>query len=171
MNGGPIVQNGYVVADLDDAIRFWIEHTGIGPWTVFRNVTLDGTYRGTDTSVTFDVAMGYSGDLQIELMAISSSTPSPYANDDGSPKLGHHHVARLSDDLEADVDAAVDRGLRVLFRAGNEATRVAYLESPEQPGLVFEYIQGHGMREMLDAGIAAARDWDGTNPVQEFGSA
>lgn len=169
MTGGQIVQNGYVVSDLDAAIAHWIEHTGIGPWTVFRGVTLDGQYRGEDTSVTFDVAMGYTGSLQVELMAITSSTPSPYAFDDGTPKLGPHHVAWLSDDLDADVAAATARGLQVLFRAGNEATQVAYLESPDQPGLVFEYIQGHGMREMLDAGIAAARDWDGTDPVREFG--
>ncbi|UGT55897.1 VOC family protein [Nocardia asteroides] len=42
----PIMQVGYVVTDLDAAIAHWLEHTGIGPWTVFRGVRLDGTYRG-----------------------------------------------------------------------------------------------------------------------------
>ncbi|EGD53404.1 VOC family protein [Gordonia neofelifaecis] len=166
---GQIIQNGYVVDDLDATIAHWVKHTGIGPWTVFRGVTLDGRYRGEETSVTFDVAMGYTGELQVELMHITSTTPSPYADENGTPKLGPHHVAWLSDDLDASVAEATGRGLEVLFRAGNEATQVAYLESPDHPGLVFEYIQGPMMREMLAAGIAAARDWDGTNPVQELG--
>ncbi len=75
----PAVQMGYVVADLDAAIDHWVTHAHVGPWTVFRGVTLNGRYAGADTVVTMDVAMGYHGDLQIELMKITSSTPSPYA--------------------------------------------------------------------------------------------
>jgi len=169
MTSGAIVQNGYVVDDLDDAVDHWIRTTGIGPWTVFRNVTLDGEYRGEATTVTMDVAMGYSGELQVELMQITSSTPSPYADDDGSPLLGPHHVAWISDDLDGSIAAAERNGLSVLFLAGNEMTRVAYLESADQPGLIVEYIEGGMMRELIAAGVAAARHWDGTHPVRELG--
>ncbi|WP_174316872.1 hypothetical protein [Gordonia malaquae] len=48
-------------------------------------------------------------------------------------------------------------------------TRVAYLESADQPGLIVEYIEGGMMRELIAAGVAAARHWDGTDPVRELG--
>ena len=34
-----------------------------------------------------------------------------------------------------------------------------------QPGQLFEFICGPDMRAMCEAGITAARDWDGTDPV------
>lgn len=163
---GEVIQNGYVVADLDDAIEHWLEHTGIGPWTVFRDVTLHGNHLGEETVVEMDVAMAYSGSLQIELMQITSDTPSPYADPDGTPRLGLHHIAWLTDDLDGVVADATRRGLRVLFRTGNASMRVAYLDSEQAPGVIFEYIEGASMPELLRAGIAQSRDWDGTDPVR-----
>ncbi|ONM48062.1 VOC family protein [Nocardia donostiensis] len=162
----PVMQVGYVVADLDAGIQQWVEHTGIGPWTVFRGAKLDGRYAGRDTTVTMDVAMGYTGELQIELMQITSSTPSPYANETGVPKLGPHHIAWITDDLDASVAQARERGLDVLFAAEGPGTKIAYLQSAAEPGVVFEYIQSDGMREMVAHGIEQARTWDGSDPVR-----
>ncbi|AVP68031.1 VOC family protein [Rhodococcus hoagii] len=165
----PAVQMGYVVADLDAAIDHWVTHAHVGPWTVFRGVTLNGRYAGADTVVTMDVAMGYTGDLQIELMQITSSTPSPYANSAGEPLVGPHHIAWITDDLDAALADARGRGLDELFVAEGPGTRVAYVHAPGQPGVVFEYIQSAGMREMLAYGIEQARTWDGSNPVRSIG--
>lgn len=165
----PIMQVGYVVDDLDEGIRQWLDQAGVGPWTVFRGVTLDGRYRDQDTTVTMDVAMGYSGEVQIELMQITSSTPSPYATGDGQPLAGPHHVAWITDDLDAAVESARGRGLEVLFRAANPSTQVAYVHAPDRPGVIFEYIQGEGLREMVAYGIEQSRTWDGSDPVRTFG--
>lgn len=162
----PAMQVGYVVTDLDSSIAHWVDHAGVGPWTVFRNATLHGRYAGQDTTVTMDVAMGYTGNLQIELMQITSSTPSPYASESGEPLVGPHHIAWITDDLDESLAAARERGLEVLFAAEGPGTRVAYLHSPAQPGTVFEYIQSDGMREMVAHGIEQARTWDGSDPVR-----
>ncbi|MFE3442708.1 VOC family protein [Nocardia sp. NPDC059180] len=163
----PVMQVGYVVADLDVSIQEWVQNTGIGPWTVFRGARLDGRYEGADTTVTMDVAMGYSGEVQIELMQITSATPSPYADESGALKLGPHHIAWTTDDLDASVEQARERGLTVLFAATGPGTKIAYLQSPAQQGVVYEYIQSDGMREMVAYGIAQARTWDGADPVRE----
>ncbi len=162
----PAVQMGYVVADLDAAIDHWVTQARVGPWTVFRGVTLSGRYAGADTVVTMDVAMGYTGDLQIELMQITSTTPSPYTNAAGEPHVGPHHIAWLTDDLDEALASAHRRGLEELFVAEGPGTRVAYVHSPAQPEVVFEYIQSAGMRAMLEYGIEQARTWDGTDPVR-----
>ncbi|RVW02725.1 VOC family protein [Rhodococcus xishaensis] len=165
----PAVQMGYVVADLDAAVDHWITGARVGPWTVFRDVTLHGRYAGADTVVTMDVAMGYTGALQIELMQITSSTPSPYTDGAGEPLLGPHHMAWITDDLDESLASARSRGLEELFVAESPFTRVAYVYSPAQPGLVFEYIQSAGMRAMLEYGIEQARTWDGSDPVRTIG--
>lgn len=165
---GQIDQIGYLVDDLDAAIAFWVDRFGVGPWTVFRNVALDGVYKGQAGVVTIDVGLSYQGDIQIELILATNDTPSPYRDAAGTRLLGIHHTAHIVDDLDAAVARATGDGLRVVFEASNPATRVAYLAADSQPGLLVEFIQGPGMREMADAGIAAARAWDGSNPVLEI---
>lgn len=91
--------------------------------------------------------------------------PSPYRSDDGRPLLGLHHLAHIVDDLDAAVNDAVAGGMELLFTAQNPATRVAYLQVPGEPGQLFEFICGADMRAMCEAGIEAARNWDGSDPV------
>ena len=162
---GAIDQIGILVENLDASIDSWISHSGVGPWTVFRNVTLDGEYRGQPTRVTMHVGLSYQDGVQIELIEATNDAPSPYRSDDGERLLGLHHIARIVDDLDAAVGAAVEGGMELLFTAHNPATRVAYLRAPGQPGQLFEFICGADMRGMCDAGIAAARNWDGADPV------
>ena len=164
---GPIDQIGYVVDDLDHALAARQAGLGLGPWTVFRGSTLHGIYRGTAAVVTMDVALAYQGKTQIELIHVRSDTPSPYADSRG-PKRGAHHVAWIIDDLDRAVADAGRRGLAVVFAAANDAVRVAYLEHPDEPEILYELIEGEQMRAMMDAGIAATAAWDGRNPVMEI---
>lgn len=162
---GAVDQIGFLVEDMDASIARWIDHSGVGPWTLFRNVTMEGEYRGAPTQVTMAVGLAYQDDIQIELIQVTNAAPSPYRGDDGRPLQGLHHLARIVDDLDAAVATAVEGGMEVVFTAHNPATRVAYLRVPGEPGLLFEFICGADMRAMCEAGIAAARNWDGSDPV------
>ena len=162
---GPIDQLGFVVEDLDRSLSGRMRALGLGPWTVFRGVTLDGRLRGRPTRVTIDVALAYQGDVQIELIQPVGDAPSPSRGTDDEPLCGMHHMAWIVDDLDAAVANATARGLSVVFEASNPSTRVAYLEAEGDAGTLYEFIEGAGMREMVAAGIAAARRWDGSDPV------
>lgn len=118
---GAIDQIGILVDDLDASINRWISHSGVGPWTLFRNVALDGQYRGEPTRVTMHVGLSYQDGVQIELIEATNDAPSPYRADDGSRLLGLHHIARIVDDLDAAVETAVAGGMEVLFTAHNPA--------------------------------------------------
>lgn len=163
---GPFDQLGYVTADIDRAVALWTAKLGVGPWTVFRNVRLTGTYRGAPAEVGIDVALAYRGTVQIELIEPADDAPSPYRDAAGALRLGAHHVAWVVADLEAEIVRCARQGLAPIFRAGNAASQVAYFE-PE-PGVILELIEGAGMRTMIDAGIATAAAWDGSNPVTEI---
>ena len=162
---GPIDQIGMVVDDLDSSIARWLSTMGVGPWTVFRNVTLNGSYRGRDTVVVMDVGLAYQNDTQIELIHVTNGAHSPYLDGSGKPLSGLHHLAWMVDDLDAAVAGAQSDGLRMVFRAENPGTRVAYLEAEGEAGILFEFIESPGTRQLVQDGIKATRNWDGSNPI------
>ncbi len=162
---GRIDQIGIIVEDIDAAIQSWMSRLGVGPWTVFRNAKIQGEYRGEATSVTFDVAMGYQGETQVELMQIKTGLPSPYRDDAGNLLYGMHHIAWVVDDLDAALEKAKADGMKLVFRGETPGTRVAYFEIDDQPGMMFEFIESPMTRGLMDSGIAATKNWDGSAPI------
>ncbi len=162
---GPIVQIGYLVENVQEGIAFWSKQLGIGPWMEFRNVTMEGTYRGQPTSIRMHVALGYQGELQIELIEPVNDAPSPYRGADGKVLLGIHHIAWLSDRLEDSVQPMLESGCTIALMAENPTTRVAYLENPAAPAVLYEFIESTATAELIKQGIATSRNWDGSNPV------
>lgn len=165
---GPITQIGLVVEDLDASIDRWIKTMGVGPWTVFRNVMLQGQYRDEDTVVQMDVGLSYQNDTQIELIHVTNGAYCPYLDADGKALAGLHHLAWIVDDLDVQQSKAVADGLKLVFRAESPGTRVAYFEAPGEDGLLFEYIEGEGTRQLIAEGIVKSRDWDGSEPLFEI---
>ncbi len=167
---GPIKQIAYVVADVDASIQQWIKLTGVGPWTVFKNTVMNGNYRGFATTVKMNVGLSYQDGIQIELIQTLSKTPSPYQDANGQPLIGMHHIAWHSRDLDSDVARAQQRGLSTAFSASNGVVRVAYMESPESPGMLLELIEAAPViLDSFAAGLKATDEWDGlSQPVQIF---
>jgi len=164
---GPIRQIAWVVENLADSVQHWLRVSGLGPWTCFHNVALSGSHRGEPTRVRMHVALGYQEGMEIELIEDLGAGSSPYRDAAGRPLVGMHHVAWFSDDVAADIVRGRERGMSLTFEAANEVTRVAYLEDVREPRLVFEFIE---MNEMMRAGLkarlAAARNWQGEEPVR-----
>lgn len=167
---GPIKQIAYVVDNLDASIQQWIALAGVGPWTVFKNTSMHGDCRGVATTVKLNVGLSYQDGMQIELIEVISKTPSPYQDAAGRPLVGMHHIAWHSRNLDDDVAQAQSRGLQCAFVASNGMVRVAYMESPQAPGLLLEFIEAVPL--VLDgfaAGVKASEEWDGVSqPVQIY---
>ncbi|WP_044873004.1 VOC family protein [Pseudomonas sp. LFM046] len=163
---GPIDQLGYLVDNLDQGMDRWVQRLGVGPWTAFRDVVLDGRYRGEAVQVEMNVGLAYQGDVQIELIEVVQDSASPYRDAQGRPLLGLHHIAWVVDDLDRELARLTSNGLQVVFEAHNPATRVAYLEDSAEPGVLFEIIQGAGMRDLIRNGIAVTKSWDGSQPIR-----
>jgi hypothetical protein len=164
---GPIRQIAWVVEDLEASVANWLRASAVGPWTCFRNVAMSGTFRGRTATVRMHVALGYQDGMEIELIQDLNTGPSPYRGADGTPLIGMHHVGWFSDDVAADIARGRERGLAVCFEAANAVTRVAYLEDPREPKLLLEFIEMNpAMQAGLDSRLAAARTWNGSDPVQ-----
>lgn len=168
---GPIRQIAWLTEDLDAATAEWRTFAGIGPWTVYRNVVLEGRYQGQPARVTIDVALSYQDEMQIEIIRPHGQGPSPYHDESGRVRVGMHHVAWLVDDVATAKQAAAAGGLDILFEAeaGGGATRVAYLQAPDDPAMLLELIEATpATLGGFEAGVAASRHWDGVSAGQEF---
>lgn len=166
---GPIRQMAYVVEDVHASVAQWLRGTGVGPWFVFRNVAMAARYRGRDSTVCMDVALGYQGDIEIELIQPTSFSDSPYVGADRRALLGPHHIAYFTDDLAAATQRAVKQGLDQVFYAHNPVTQVAYFELAGAHGVRYELIQytSEGLAGWQGR-LRAAHDWDGAEPLREF---
>jgi catechol 2,3-dioxygenase-like lactoylglutathione lyase family enzyme len=166
---GSIKQIAYLVDDLEASVANWTRYSGIGPWTLYKNVTLAGWWKGQDTTIVMDVGLSYQDELQIEIIRPVSKTISPYQHDDGRTKIGMHHMAWMTDDFDADVAKARSRGLTMCFTASNAASKVAYFENPNEPGILFEFIQVNPViQQAFDDGVAASRNWDGREAILQI---
>ena len=64
-----IRQLGYVVSNLEESLKYWIEILGVGPFFMIEHCALrEQIYRGRHSAVDVDIALGNSGDVQIELI-------------------------------------------------------------------------------------------------------
>ncbi len=76
---GPMIQQGYIVPDLDAGMAHWLAR-GVGPWYVIPAVTIDGFHYGKPTTCHITAAFACSGDQQIELIApLEGSGPNIYS--------------------------------------------------------------------------------------------
>ncbi|MBP2276995.1 MULTISPECIES: VOC family protein [Sphingomonas] len=168
---GPIMQLAYLPSDFDAAIRHWTEVVGVGPFFLLENIQLgDMTYLGQPTDAVISVAIGYWGDLQIELIRPENDSPSIYTGA-YAVKDQLHHVCILVDDIANARSALLDAGATVLIEGKvGDSGAVIYADPGAGPGHIVEYVKP------MDGGLAlfammrdAARDWDGSDPLRKIG--
>ena len=152
----PIRQVALVVRDLDAAVRHWWDVLGVGPWTVYTLAPprlRDCVYRGEPADFSLRHALGWSGEVQIELVQPLAG-PSIFADHLARHGEGLQHLGRYVDDHPAAVQDYLDRGFTPLQSAcgfGAEGDGAfAYFEPPGGNGLVVELISAPKVRIQPD---------------------
>ncbi|MGH0033840.1 MAG: VOC family protein [Myxococcota bacterium] len=141
----PIDQVGYVVRDLEQALRTF--GPLFGPFVTMESA-LEGTnYRGRRSDVTLRMAFGRSGPLEVELIEwVSGDSPHKEALDRCGE--GVHHVRFKVEDLARFRSRLEAEGFEVVWSHGFPGSDIewAYLEGPaERGGLMLELYQNpHG---------------------------
>ena len=169
---GAIAQNGYVVRDIEAALKHWTEVLGVGPFYVFDKVELENfTYKGQPSNLAMKVAMANSGDLQIELIQQLNDAPSMYKDFLDAGHEGLQHVAYWTTEYQALYDRALSLGFRVGHegQVGGPKGRFAYFDAQAHPGTVIEISDISGNKRSLFEFIKkASQGWDGENPIRRF---
>ena len=108
---GPIRQNGYVVRDVEAAMKHWTEALGVGPFFYFERVPIeDFRYQGEPSPIEVSIALANSGPLQIELIQQRNDAPSMYRDFLQAGHEGLQHVAYWTRDFDADLERALAGG-------------------------------------------------------------
>lgn len=165
---GPIMQWGFLVKDIEAAMRSWVEHFGVGPWWGYRNVRLQSDFRGARTEVHMHVGLAYQNGVQIELIQQLNDVISPYRFfHDTASAQALHQLSYIVPDLDAALARAAAAGLREHGVMRNDFARYVYLDHPAMNGLVVELMQSDPDYVASCAACAAeAASWDGSNPYR-----
>lgn len=108
---GKLFQLGHVVPAIEPAMASW-RIAGVEDWQVLRDFPVhEWHYRGVKTSVPIDLALAWSGDVQIELIAPRDDAPSMYQEFLAQhPEGGLQHYGFRPEDYEATLAKALARG-------------------------------------------------------------
>lgn len=165
---GAIRQAGYVVRDIEAALKHWVDVWQVGPWFYVDRLPVTGfRYRGEAADLHISVALANSGPLQIELIQPRNDAPSMYRDFLRAGREGLQHFCYWPEDY----DAMLSRALEAGYRIGQDGTSgrgpFVYLDTETHPGTVIELAEFGATRRRVFAGIeAAARDWNGRDPVR-----
>jgi hypothetical protein len=170
---GEVRQNGYVVRDIEAALRHWTRTLGVGPFFYFERAPItDYHYRGTPVEMDVSIALANSGALQIELIQPRNDAPSTWSDFLRVGREGLQHVACWTERFDEDTQRLAKLGYEVAQSgcSGGADGRFVYYATEAHPGTVVELSEVSGAKGRFFAHIAhAAREWDGSEPVRRLG--
>lgn len=168
---GDVMQLAFVPSDFEAGLKHWIEVIGAGPFFLLPNVSLPGgRYRGEASEPVFTMALGYWGDMQIELIRPENDAASIYRGDYGvTDRL--HHVCVLVDSIGEARARCGDVGAEIIFEAPvGDTGGVIYADPRSGPGNLVELLEPQpGTKELFAMMRDAARNWDGGDPLRSLG--
>ena len=191
---GNLIQIGYVVTAIEAVMHYWATTLGVGPWFYIERLSVpDFTYMGEPSAVDLSLALANSGTMQIELIQQRNDASSMYRDfQEDIDTYGEHvydhagvqHLGYGTYDFARTVGQALAAGYWVAQQGtGGARGPFAYLRPDgvcqchrtrhcrfvggDEVGTVIEVMDLSYGRAELFAGIAAAaRDWDGRDPVR-----
>ncbi len=169
---GEIRQNGYVVRDIERAMKHWTEVMGVGPFFYIEKVPVeDFRYRGEPSDIEMSIALANTGALQIELIQQRNDAPSMYRDFLDAGNEGLQHIAYWTETFSDDMARLEGMG----FKSGQSGHigrdgRFVYFQAEDHPGSVVELSEINGGKGKFFKMIReTAAAWDGSDPVRRVG--
>jgi len=165
---GPVIQQGYVVPDIQKAMRHWIAR-GVGPFFIEEHICPRGVYDEQDIRPDLSAAFAFSGDQQIEVIQQHDDDPTIY-RDYLATHLngGLQHLAVWVDTIAETISRLKDGGHQFTVRQTYDGH--AYLDAVDTPGVMMQLMERSGPLVMLmDTIQSASIGWDGTTaPIRRI---
>jgi len=136
-----VAQVGYVVRDLQAAIKLY--EPLFGPFRSMDGSVQDATYRGRRADCKLELAFGWSGDVEIELIQwVSGDCPHREFIEKG--REGMHHLHFRVDDCDGWIRKLEPLGFRsIWYKKWSADTTFVYMERANDPTLI-EFLQMPG---------------------------
>lgn len=166
-----IIQMAFTVPHLEDAMRDFTANLRAGPWFVFHQLAgAAPRYRGEPAIAVNDVALGFAGNMQIELIQPLDDRPSVYRETIVARGHGFHHFGVAARDFEKACAVEAAKGFELAFTDAVEGVgRVAYYDTRGVlPGMLELIEASPELEDLFNMMREAARTWDGTDPVRKM---
>jgi hypothetical protein len=165
-----IVQNCWVVPDLEAAMHRWLD-MGYGPFLDFEVNLPDAIYRGSNVPLKALAAMTHGGGVQIELIQQISDGPSAYRDVFPAGAGGFHHVCRIVDDYPAEIAELRRRDIALATEGTFSGIPFCYADMRAALGFFVELAPNMPLvRSIYRAVSEAAERWDGNDPIRPLHS-
>jgi methylmalonyl-CoA/ethylmalonyl-CoA epimerase len=163
---GIVMQHGYVVSKIEEVVPKWAA-LGIGPFFTGPSFKFDKyVYRGEELPCSLRCAIGYWGNIQIELLEPIGDSKSLYADEVRRAPGKLNHFATIVPDVDALI-AKHDLAGKVVQHGLTRGIRFAYIEGIVPGDVLLELFESTELTELSSAVIhAAARDWNGSRPLR-----
>ena len=165
---GPLRQMGYVVRDVEAAMRHWVEVCGVGPWFYAERMPFTAfRYRGQPHEIRVSIALANSGDVQLELIQPRDDTPSMYRDFLAAGREGLQHWSSWPENYDELLERALRDGWTIGQDGDSARGRFVYFLNEGHPGTVIEMADyTPTRRRVFDAVARAAVGWDGSDPIR-----
>ncbi len=166
---GPVIQQGYVVPDIREAMQHWIAR-GVGPFFVEEHIRPKGHYDDQVIQPDLSAAFAYSGDQQIEVIEQHDHEPTIYRDFLATqPDGGLQHLAVWVDSIADTTRGLTAQGHNYVVRQ-RYGDGHAYLDSVEAPGVMMQLMaRSEHLVALMDTIKDASVGWDGTTaPIRRI---
>ena len=161
-------QVAYVVRDIDEALKYWTENLKVGPFFMFEHCPLeDQIYRGAESNADVSLALGNSGDVQIELIYCENDAPSVYKEFLDAGRSGVHHFGMMPENYQKTCEEYLARGHEPAFECKVGGAPLVYFDTVDTVGHFIELWDNNEVfLDLFSLVEDAAKDWDGSDPVR-----
>ena len=165
---GPVMQHGYIVADVEQTAREWVDRVGVGPFYILERNAMDQYhYRGQRIDIELKLAFAYCGGIQIELIQQLNEADTLYSRATRNSAGKLNHFASVVSDLDGLLARRKLENRVIQSGKMPSGVKFVYLEEFAPGGQHLELIQPSENALMGFAGMeAVARHWDGKSPLR-----
>ena len=141
----PPAQVGVVVKNLDEAIAYYSETFGLGPFQTVEFVPAQHWVKGKPTPIRLNIGMCPWGPLQLELIEpVEGDAPHKWVLEEKGEGL--QHLGFIVDNYDEWLAYLKEKGIDVLMNAETDVegmghVRAAYMQSDAVGGALFELIE------------------------------
>ncbi len=163
-------QLAYVVRDMDSALKYWTEILKVGPFFMIEHAPLQNQkYFGKPANTDVSIALGNSGDLQIEIIYQNNEEPSVYKEFLDAGRVGVHHFGLMPEDYEATCEQYKALGHQPAFECTVADAPLVYFDTVKTVGHYIELWDNNSVfKDMFLMVEEAAKGWDGKDPVRPW---
>ena len=164
-----VIQIGYLVEDIDQAMMSFTAKLNIGPWHKFRISGLrpQSLYKGEPTAYDISIALTFQGTMMFELVQQHDAGASVFHDAVARRGYGLHHWGIGTRRFEERLAEEVAKGATPPFTSiTGRGARIAYMEGPSPLYGMMELIEVTPENERFYASLAQrSSDWDGQTLV------